>query len=66
MKTKKIQAGVYQITTNKDVYEVENNLELETFGWEISVKHNGEREKIDTCASFKEAKSGINMIEERA
>ena len=28
MKTKKIQAGVYQITTNKDIYTVEQNDEL--------------------------------------
>jgi hypothetical protein len=66
MKTKRIACGLYHITTNKDVYEVENNLELNTLGWEISVQHNGEIEKIDTCASLKEAKSVIKMIEERA
>ena len=35
MKTKKIQAGVYQITTNKDIYTVEQNDELFDKVWEI-------------------------------
>ena len=68
MKTKKIATGWYKITTNKDVYEVENNIELQVSGWELGVRHqhNNELEKIDTCATLKEAKEVIQMIEKRA
>ena len=67
MKTKKLATGWYKITTDKDVYEVENNIQLETPGWELGIRHqhNNELEKIDTCSSLKEAKSVIQMVEER-
>jgi len=68
MNTKKITAGWYKIITDKFTYEVENNLELNVPGWELSIRHkdNNELEKIDTCSSLKEAKSVIQMIEARA
>ena len=62
MKTKKIQAGVYQITTNKDIYTVEQNDELFDKGWEIFTK-NG---KEDLASTLSEAKEFIQLIEERA
>ena len=67
MITKKLATGWYKITTNKYIYEVENNLELNVAGWEISIRYkdNNEVEKIDTCATLKEAKEVIQMIELR-
>ena len=65
MNPHRLETGLYHINTNKDVYEVENNLELNTLGWAISVQHTGDLAHLDTCASFKEAKSVIKMIEER-
>lgn len=62
MKTKKIQAGVYQITTNKDIYKVEQNDELFDKGWEIFSK-NG---KVDIASTLSEAKEFIQLIEGRA
>jgi len=62
MKTKKIQAGVYQITTNKDIYTVEQNDALFDKGWEIFTK-NG---KEDIASTLSEAKEFIQLIEERA
>ena len=67
MITKKLATGWYKITTDKDVYEVENNIELQVPGWELGIRyqHNNELEKIDTCATLKEAKEVIQMIELR-
>ena len=62
MKTKKIQAGVYQITTNKDIYTVEQNDELFDKGWEIFTK-NG---KKDIASTLSEAKEFIQLIEGRS
>ena len=68
MTTKKLATGWYKITNNKFTYEVENNLELNIPGWELSIRHkdNNELEKIDTCSSLKEAKSVIQMVEARS
>nr|BAR20289.1 hypothetical protein [uncultured Mediterranean phage uvMED] len=62
MKTKKIEAGVYQITTNKNTYRVEQNIELFDKGWEI-FSNNG---KEDIASTLYEAKELIHIIEERA
>jgi len=62
MKTKKIQAGVYQITTNKDIYKVEQNDELFDKGWEIFSKNGRE----DIASTLSEAKEFIQLIEGRA
>jgi hypothetical protein len=62
MKTKKIEAGIYEIITNKNTYKVEQNLELFDKGWEIFSK-NG---KEDIASTLSEAKEFIQIIEERA
>ena len=62
MKTKKIEAGIYEIITNKNTYKVEQNLELFDKGWEIFSK-NG---KEDIVSTLSEAKEFIQIIEERA
>ena len=62
MKTKKLQAGVYQITTNKDIYKIQQNDELFDKGWEIFSK-NG---KEDVASTLSEAKQFIQLIEGRA
>jgi hypothetical protein len=62
MKTKKIEAGIYQITTNKNTYRVEQNIELFDKGWEI-FSNNG---KEDIASTLSEAKEFIQIIEERA
>ena len=41
MKTKKLATGWYKITTDKDVYEVENNIDNTLWGEEIKT-HQGE------------------------
>ena len=62
MKTKKIEAGIYEIITNKNTYKVEQNLELFDKGWEI-FSENG---KEDIASTLSEAKEFIQIIEERA
>jgi len=62
--TKKIIAGVYKITTDKEIYQVEFNIDRNE-GWDLSVLDNGHFDIIDVCASLKEAKEVINMIELR-
>ena len=64
MKTKKIISGVYKITTDKEIYQVEFNIDRNE-GWDLSVLDNGHFEIIDVCASLKEAKQVIQQIEER-
>ena len=62
MKTKKIEADIYEIITNKNTYKVEQNLELFDKGWEI-FSENG---KEDIASTLSEAKEFIQIIEERA
>ena len=64
MKTKKIEAGLYQVTINNNIYEIEKDFDNQFQDWFLWHKSTGE--KIDTCASLKEAKSVIQTIEERA
>ena len=64
LKTKKIQAGVYKITTPKDIYQVEFNQDRNE-GWDLLVLDNNHFEIIDVCSSLKESKEVIKMIEAR-
>jgi len=61
MKTKKLQQGSYQITTSKNIYRIEQNIELFDKGWEIII----DNEIIDVASTLSEGKSVIKMIEER-
>ena len=61
MKTKKLQQGSYEITTSKNIYRIEQNIDLFDKGWEIIV----DNEIIDIASTLSEGKSVIKMIEER-
>jgi len=64
MKTKKIIAGVYQVTINNNIYEIEKDFDNQFQDWNLWDKSSGE--KLDMTSSLKEAKEVILEIEERA
>ena len=65
LQTKKIIAGVYNITTANEIYQVELNEDRADGTWDLSVKDNCGFEIMDVCDSLKEAKQVIEMVEAR-